>query len=118
MLGWAFTFLILALVAGYMGFFGLAGLAATIAKLLLIVFVILLIVSAFSGALRGRPPICGFEGRDMRIPHRFMEHPIEAVDRRPAAVGRCCSARQISHRTRKQLGNRQRRTPVATAQKL
>ncbi len=57
MLGWALTFLILALVAGYMGFFGLAGLAATIAKLLLIVFVILLIVSAFSGALRGRPPI-------------------------------------------------------------
>jgi uncharacterized membrane protein YtjA (UPF0391 family) len=56
MLGWALTFLILALVAGYMGFFGLAGLAASIAKLLLIVFVILLIVSAFSGALRGRPP--------------------------------------------------------------
>ena len=57
MLGWALTFLILALVAGYMGFFSLAGVAATIAKLLLIVFVILLIVSAFSGALRGRPPI-------------------------------------------------------------
>jgi uncharacterized membrane protein YtjA (UPF0391 family) len=36
---------------------GLAGLAATIAKLLLIVFVVLLIVSAFSGALRGRPPV-------------------------------------------------------------
>jgi uncharacterized membrane protein YtjA (UPF0391 family) len=57
MLGWALTFLILALVAGYMGFFGLAGLAASIAKLLLVVFLILLIVSAFSGALRGRPPI-------------------------------------------------------------
>jgi uncharacterized membrane protein YtjA (UPF0391 family) len=56
MLGWALAFLILALVAGYMGFFALAGLAATIAKLLLIVFVILLIVSAFSGALRGNPP--------------------------------------------------------------
>jgi uncharacterized membrane protein YtjA (UPF0391 family) len=54
MLGWALTFLILALIAGYMGFFGLAGLAATIAKLLLIVFVVLLIVSAFSGALRGK----------------------------------------------------------------
>ena len=57
MLGWALAFLILALVAGYMGFFGLAGLAATIAKRLLIVFVVLLIGSAFSGALRGRPPI-------------------------------------------------------------
>ena len=57
MLGWALAFLILALVAGYMGFFALAGMAATIAKLLLVVFVILLIVSAFSGALRGRPPV-------------------------------------------------------------
>jgi uncharacterized membrane protein YtjA (UPF0391 family) len=57
MLGWALAFLILALVAGYMCFFGLAGMAATIAKLLLVVFVILLIVSAFSGALRGRPPV-------------------------------------------------------------
>jgi len=57
MLGWALTFLILALVAGYMSFFGLAGLAASIAKLLLVVFVVLLIVSAFSGAIRGRPPI-------------------------------------------------------------
>jgi uncharacterized membrane protein YtjA (UPF0391 family) len=57
MLGWALAFLILALVPGYMGFFGLAGMAATIAKLLLVVFVILLIVSAFSGALRGRPPV-------------------------------------------------------------
>jgi uncharacterized membrane protein YtjA (UPF0391 family) len=56
MLGWALTFLILALVAGLLGFFALAGLAATIAKLLLLIFVVLLIVSAFSGALRGRPP--------------------------------------------------------------
>ena len=57
MLGWALTFFILALVAAYMGFFAMAGLAASIAKLLLVVFVVLLIVSAFSGALRGRPPI-------------------------------------------------------------
>ena len=57
MLGWALTFLILALVAGYLGFFGLAGLAASIAKILLVVFVVLLIVSGFSGALRGRPPL-------------------------------------------------------------
>ena len=57
MLGWAFAFLILALVAGYMGFFALSGLAATVAQTLLLVFVILLIVSAFSGALRGRPQV-------------------------------------------------------------
>ncbi len=56
MLGWALSFLLLALVAGLLGFFALAGLAATIAKLLLLVFVVLLLVSAFSGALRGRPP--------------------------------------------------------------
>jgi uncharacterized membrane protein YtjA (UPF0391 family) len=57
MLGWALAFFILALIAAYMGFFALAGLAASIAKLLLVVFLILLVVSAFSGALRGRPPI-------------------------------------------------------------
>ena len=57
MLGWALAFFVLALIAAYMGFFAMAGLAASIAKLLLIVFVILLIVSAFSGALRGRPPV-------------------------------------------------------------
>jgi len=57
MLGWALTFFILALIAAYLGFFAMAGLAASIAKLLLVVFVVLLIVSAFSGALRGRPPI-------------------------------------------------------------
>lgn len=57
MLGWALTFFILALVAGYLGFFALSGLAAVLAKLFLIVFVVLLIVSAFSSALRGRPPI-------------------------------------------------------------
>jgi uncharacterized membrane protein YtjA (UPF0391 family) len=56
MLSWALTFLILALVAGYLGFFGLAGLAASIAKILLVVFLVLLFVSALSNALRGRAP--------------------------------------------------------------
>jgi uncharacterized membrane protein YtjA (UPF0391 family) len=57
MLGWALTFLLLALVAGLLGFFAPAGLAATIAKLLLLVFLVLLLVSAFSGAFRrGAPP--------------------------------------------------------------
>ena len=45
------------LIAAYMGFFAMAGLAASIAKLLLVVFLVLLIVSAFSSALRGKPPI-------------------------------------------------------------
>ena len=57
MLGWALAFFLLSLVTYYAGFFALAGTAAGIAKLLLVVFLVLLIVSAFSGALRGRPPI-------------------------------------------------------------
>jgi uncharacterized membrane protein YtjA (UPF0391 family) len=57
MLGWALVFFVLALIAAYMGFFAMAGLAASIAKLLLVVFLVLLIVSAFSSALRGKPPI-------------------------------------------------------------
>jgi uncharacterized membrane protein YtjA (UPF0391 family) len=39
-----------------MGFFALMGAAAMVAKTLLVVFVILLVLSAFSGALRGNSP--------------------------------------------------------------
>ncbi len=53
MLGWALTFLTFALAAGYLGFFELAGLGANIARILLLLFVILMVVSAFSGAVRG-----------------------------------------------------------------
>lgn len=56
MIGWALTFLLLALVAGFLGFFGLAGMAAGIAKVLLFAFVILFLISALSGALRGQAP--------------------------------------------------------------
>lgn len=56
MIGWALTFLVLALVAGFLGFFGLAGMAAGIAKILLFGFVVLFLISALSGALRGRAP--------------------------------------------------------------
>lgn len=56
MLGWAFAFFILALIAAYMGFYALMGMAAVVAKLLLLVFLALLVLSAFSGALQGRPP--------------------------------------------------------------
>jgi uncharacterized membrane protein YtjA (UPF0391 family) len=56
MLGWALTFLILALVAGFFGFFGLAGLSAGVAKILLFAFIVLFLISALSGALRGRAP--------------------------------------------------------------
>jgi len=56
MLAWALTFFILALIAAFLGFFAMAGLAAEIAKLLLIAFVVLLVISLFTGALRGRAP--------------------------------------------------------------
>lgn len=56
MLGWALTFLILALIAGCLGFFGLTGLSAGIAKVMLFAFLVLFLISALSGALRGRAP--------------------------------------------------------------
>jgi uncharacterized membrane protein YtjA (UPF0391 family) len=55
-IGWALTFLILALLVGFLGFFGLAGTAAAIAKILLFAFVVLFLINALSGALRGRAP--------------------------------------------------------------
>jgi uncharacterized membrane protein YtjA (UPF0391 family) len=58
MLGWALTFLVLALVAGLLGFFALAGVAAMIAKVLLLVFLVLLVVSFFTGGgWRRSPPV-------------------------------------------------------------
>jgi hypothetical protein len=59
MLGWALTFLILALVAGYMGFFGLAGVAAT-----------------------------HLSGADHAHPHPYPGTSYRSGDRQPFAVGR------------------------------
>jgi len=56
MLGWALTFLILALVPGLLGFGGIAGAAVGIAKILFFVFLALLAISLVAGALRGRRP--------------------------------------------------------------
>jgi len=56
MLGWALTFLVLALVAGLLGFGGIAGAAVGIAKILFFVFLALLVFSLVAGALRGRRP--------------------------------------------------------------
>jgi uncharacterized membrane protein YtjA (UPF0391 family) len=52
--GWALTFLILALVAGYLGFFSLAGLGAMLAKGFLAIFVVLLVVSVVAGRVSAR----------------------------------------------------------------
>ena len=57
MLGWALTFLVVALIAGALGFGGIAGTSAGIAKVLFIIFIVLFIVAMIARAVRGRPPI-------------------------------------------------------------
>jgi uncharacterized membrane protein YtjA (UPF0391 family) len=52
MLGWAITFLIIALIAAALGFGGIAGTATGIAKILFFVFLILFIVSLVFGRVR------------------------------------------------------------------
>ena len=56
MLGWAVTFLIVALVAAVLGFGGIAGVAVEAAKLIFFVAVILFAISAVVGLVRGRSP--------------------------------------------------------------
>ncbi len=56
MLGWAITFLIIALVAAVLGFGGIAGTAVEIAKLIFFVAIVLFAISAVIGLLRGRSP--------------------------------------------------------------
>ncbi|HEY8382863.1 MAG TPA: DUF1328 domain-containing protein [Microvirga sp.] len=57
MLGWAITFLIIALVAAVLGFGGIAGTAVEIAKLIFFVAIVLFAISAVIGLLRGRSPL-------------------------------------------------------------
>lgn len=59
MLGWALTFLIIALVAAVLGFGGIAGTAIEIAKIIFFVAIILFLVSAVVGFSRRRriPPV-------------------------------------------------------------
>lgn len=54
MVGWAVTFLLVALVAAVFGFGGIAGAAVEIAKLIFFVAVVLFAISAVVGLLRGR----------------------------------------------------------------
>jgi uncharacterized membrane protein YtjA (UPF0391 family) len=56
MLGWALTFLIVALVAAVLGFGGIAGLSIEIAKIIFFVAIILFLISAVVGIVRGRSP--------------------------------------------------------------
>lgn len=54
MIGWALTFLVVALIAAVLGFGGIAGTAVEIAKLIFFVAIILFAISAVVGLLRGR----------------------------------------------------------------
>jgi uncharacterized membrane protein YtjA (UPF0391 family) len=56
MLGWALTFLIIALIAAVLGFGGVAGTAIEIAKIIFFVAIILFVISAVIGYSRRRAP--------------------------------------------------------------
>jgi uncharacterized membrane protein YtjA (UPF0391 family) len=56
MLGWALTFLIVALIAAVLGFGGIAGFAVEIAKIIFFVAIVLFVISAIAGLVRGRTP--------------------------------------------------------------
>lgn len=56
MLGWALSFLIVALIAAVLGFGGIAGFAVEIAKIIFVVAIVLFLISAIVGLLRGRSP--------------------------------------------------------------
>jgi len=55
MLGWALTFLVVAIIAAFLGFGGIAVASAGIAKLLFFVFLVLFAVTLLAGLIRGRP---------------------------------------------------------------
>ncbi len=54
MIGWAITFLVVALIAAVLGFSGIAGMAANIAWILFVVGLILAVVFFIAGR---RPPV-------------------------------------------------------------
>src|SRR5918996_5218904 len=56
MLGWALTFLVIALIAALLGFGGIAGVAVEAAKLVFFVAIVLFAISAVFALLRGRSP--------------------------------------------------------------
>lgn len=57
MLGWAVTFLVIALVAAVLGFGGIAGTSAGIAQVLFFIFIALFVISVIIRLAKGRPPV-------------------------------------------------------------
>jgi uncharacterized membrane protein YtjA (UPF0391 family) len=56
MLGWAVTFLIIALIAAVLGFGGVANVSIELAKIVFFVAIVLFAISAVIGLVRGREP--------------------------------------------------------------
>ena len=56
MLGWALTFLIVAVIAGVLGFGGIASASVGIAQILFFVFLVVFLVTLLLHLLRGRTP--------------------------------------------------------------
>ncbi|MQT14071.1 DUF1328 domain-containing protein [Segnochrobactrum spirostomi] len=56
MMGWAITFLVIALIAAVLGFGGIAGTAIGIAKIIFAVALVLFVISLVYGLVAGRRP--------------------------------------------------------------
>jgi uncharacterized membrane protein YtjA (UPF0391 family) len=56
MLGWALTFLVVALIAAVLGFGGIAGAAVDIAMIIFYIAIILFVIALIVGFMRGRSP--------------------------------------------------------------
>jgi uncharacterized membrane protein YtjA (UPF0391 family) len=56
MLGWAITFLIIAIIAGVLGFGGIASASVGIAQVLFFVFLVVFALTLLIHLLRGRTP--------------------------------------------------------------
>jgi uncharacterized membrane protein YtjA (UPF0391 family) len=57
MLGWAVTFLVVAIIAAALGFGGIAGASAGIAQMLFYIFILLFVGAMVARALRCKPPL-------------------------------------------------------------
>ena len=56
MLGWAITFLLIALVSAVLGFGGVASFAMDAARIIFFVAIVLFVISAVVALVRGRSP--------------------------------------------------------------
>ena len=56
MLKWAFTFLVIAIIAAILGFGGIAGTAAGVAQILFYIFIAIFVISLLVGLFAGGGP--------------------------------------------------------------